>query len=97
MYSVLLSVDTAVFISELTYLWTAMCSHLAAHANGVFESCLIDRIYELNAHERHHKVVVKSEKTCRMQWTQPRTRYAVFVLIVNLLKLIKLLILCHVK
>ncbi len=62
MYSVLLSVDTAVFIFELTYLWTAMCSHLAAHANGAFESCLIDHLYELNAHERHHKVVVNSEK-----------------------------------
>ncbi len=29
--------------------------------NGAFKSCRIHRIYELNAHERHHKVVITSE------------------------------------
>ncbi len=60
---------------------------------GAFKSCRIHRIYELNAHERHHKVVITSgkleiffkprvselggvsvKKTCRMQWTQPKTK-----------------------
>ncbi len=31
-------------------------------ANGAFKSCRIHRIYELNAHERHHKVVITSGK-----------------------------------
>ncbi len=52
----------------------------------------LHRIYKLNAHERHHKVVITSgklkmffkprvselvrvsEKTCQMQWTQPKTK-----------------------
>ncbi len=29
---------------------------------GAFKSCRIHRIYELNAHERHHKVVITSGK-----------------------------------
>ncbi len=29
---------------------------------GAFKSCRIHRIYELNAHERHHKVVIMSGK-----------------------------------
>ncbi len=28
--------------------------------NGGFKSCRIHRIYELNAHEHHHKVVITS-------------------------------------
>ncbi len=32
------------------------------YADGAFKSCQIHRIYELNAHERHHKVVITSGK-----------------------------------
>ncbi len=37
------------------YIYTPLC-------NGAFKSCRIHRIYELNAHERHHKVVITSGK-----------------------------------
>ncbi len=42
----------------LTYCYVALspCTY------GAFKSCRIHRIYELNAHERHHKVVITSGK-----------------------------------
>lgn len=30
---------------------------------GVFKSCQIDHIYEFNAHEHHHKIVITSGET----------------------------------
>ncbi len=36
--------------------------HDITMAYGAFKSCRIHRIYELNAHERHHKVVITSGK-----------------------------------
>ncbi len=72
---------------------TDMTYHTILYFKGAFKSCRIHRIYELNAHERYHKVVITSgkleiffkpqvselggvsvEKTCRMQWTQPKTK-----------------------
>ncbi len=82
---------------------------------AAFNSCRIDRIYELNAHERHHKDIITSGilklslspefLSWGRQWKNvlhamdaaKDYRYAVSVLTVNLLKLIKWLIFCHVK
>ncbi len=41
---------------------SAVGTGLQIGANGAFKSCRIHRIYELNAHERHHKVVIMSGK-----------------------------------
>ncbi len=38
----------------------APCMQSTQFAYGAFKSCRIHRIYELNAHERHHKVVITS-------------------------------------
>ncbi len=56
---------------EVRYMWTLVRNYFASTTNehmnaicpnGAFKSCRIHRIYELNAHERHHKVVVTSGK-----------------------------------
>ncbi len=39
-----------------------LCSEDEQRSYGAFKSCRIHRIYELNAHERHHKVVITSGK-----------------------------------
>ncbi len=41
---------------------TSHISQRTIERYGAFKSCRIHRIYELNAHERHHKVVVTSGK-----------------------------------
>ncbi len=41
---------------------TARHIHNCLQANGAFKSCRLHHIYELNAHERHQKVVTTSGK-----------------------------------
>lgn len=36
--------------------------------HGTFKSCWTDRIYELNAHKRHHKVFIMSGKLEFPSW-----------------------------
>ncbi len=60
---------------------------LVEEINGEFKSCRIHRIYELNAHERHHKVVIKSGKLFSLRKHLGRSQRLKICSVINIVEM----------